>query len=989
METNIETNADTDAGQTQKPVVRIPVFLDSGMQKTFIPLSAPDSALPRDAPPSLRAAVEKVESFQEAGAIPEATRDLVDQAAESDRDPYKALMPSVRWRFGRRTWTMPNGMKRHVNGIWLLVETNTSGADRNEDGLTRYDRGYFYRRRDLTPDEIRNVIDSYFRNATLVHSDTPFLDAREGTTVPLRFPLPFESSIAFMLTVKRPSADEMDVDLILDLGNSRTAGLVFQHNAGANFAIDDFRQRFTTLRLQPDPDSGNADDPAATGDGIASSWFVLHELDQQTYVSPNQPAPEPENLLTSLEITKQPEIRVVRKFPRKEVVDPPEGTGVERIPQMFCTLSPVVIGERASDLFNFAYAKRMAEVGAVFQQSSPKRYYWDDIPRTADWNMLLNKHDPEYDPEPADAAFLPGLQGEVLRFMRHDSSLFDLGAEDASCRPPACPKEPRYPRQASLTWFLLHVIERAYAQMLKPDNSGTNFTPRRFRRVLMTYPSGWSQAEVNLYRKRCQEALDIFSETHAYRGVHGPDRLELVPLAQSPDEAVAGQLPFLFSEIVRYPGLVANDFFAIAGKKRGERSTMRVMNIDIGGGTTDISIVEYWDRSAGGGVAYSDIAARLLFKDGQALAGDDLLKDVIERFVLGSLVAAPQVGNGGVPAEAVREKFTTPARTPADTARRSRVVRTCLIPLGLHCMGLADTPSARFSSVDAGVNQNNWAEFVEYLGADKKAMPRDYPFFSFGSAAFDGIIEDRFGPLFRSCQFYAAAYDADLVVFSGKTSELPHFRTMAGRILPVDASRIVFARSYKPGAWYPFTDASGCIEDAKTVTTVGAALYYALAGGFIRGWRISAEEGVGADRNDWGELLTMRTRKRVFLPKDEDTTEDPVPLPLNCTIARRRTARSAPEPVYRFIGPEDAENRIYKVRFARLPHKEPDGVKILSIDGRPPEQCPGFELKPWPCDDAGAFWQDTGLFDLTSVAAPEPGATPDNTETDNDEEDWA
>lgn len=980
---------DTNNENTEKLEVPVRVFLDSGMQKTFIPLCTPmEFTLGRGAkaPKSLLDALEKVEGYRESGALPESSVETICKESEGNKCPYSELMPSVRWRYGAREWKMPNGSRQKLYGIWLLVETNTSGADRNSGGLPRYDRGYFYRRRDMTLEESQRVIDSYFHNATLAHGPTPFLDAREGSKVRLSFP--FESSLEFELWITKPSANCLDVDIVVDLGNSRTSALVFEHNAGIDFPIDKFREKFTPLRLQTDPDSGNADEYNGVGDAIASSWFVLHELDYQTYSEPGRTAP-PANLLTSIEVTRQPEIQTVRKWPRKDIVIPPEGDVVERIPQMFCKLSPVVIGESATHFFDLPYAKNMAEAGAVIQQSSPKRYYWDDIKRAEDWNMLLNDFDPAYRSSPE--TYLPGLQGEMLRFMREDAKLFDLGSEDSVERPLACPKTQRYPRQSTLTWFLLHIIERAFAQTMAPKDNGTNFTPRRFRRILTTYPAGWSEKEVGLYRERCQEALDIFTETHMYRGVKGGARLELVPLAQSPDEAVAGQLPFIFSEVARYPGLIADDYFKIVGKQRDGHPTLRVMNIDIGGGTTDISIIEYRDRSSGGPVAYSDIATKLLFKDGQTLAGDDLLKDVIEHFVLGSLVGEPGVrkgGKGGIPEGAVRRIFTTPASKPSENSRRSRIVRTCLIPLGLHCMGVSGASEATFSSIDAGINQNNWSEFAEFLGTDGDAMPRDAKFFTFHSAVFNELVERRFASLFRNCQFYAAAYDADLIVFSGKTSELPHFRTMAERYLPLEASRIIFARAFKPGVWYPFTDAAGAIEDAKTVTTVGAGLYYALSGGYIRGWRISKDESAAYDRNEWGELLTMKTRRKVFLSTDENVTATAIPLQPNCSIGRRRTMRSMAEPVYRFIIPEGAEHRSYNVKFERTRRDEPDGLRIVSVDGTPIAQCPGFNLKLWPDDGGGAFWQDTGLFDLSDIDDKTAPAQTDKQNTEDDEEEW-
>ena len=174
------------------------------------------------------------------------------------------------------------------------------------------------------------------------------------------------------------------------------------------------------------------------------------------------------------------------------------------------------------------------------------------------------------------------------------------------------------------------------AQANDSFSDSLSFVPRRFRKVLVTYPSGWTDREVETYRKCCEDALDIFSAVNVRNGVSSPLRLELVKREQSPDEAVAGQLPFLFSETIRYPGQTVGDWIATMGRHRGgedSADTIRVMNFDIGGGTTDISILEYRDcGQAGTGI--NDLSNKLLFKDGQSLAGDDLLKRIIEKVIL-------------------------------------------------------------------------------------------------------------------------------------------------------------------------------------------------------------------------------------------------------------------------------------------------------------------------------------------------------------------
>ena len=242
----------------------------------------------------------------------------------------------------------------------------------------------------------------------------------------------------------------------------------------------------------------------------------------------------------------------------------------------------------------------------------------------------------------------------------------------------------------------------------------------------------------------------------------------------------------------------------------------------------------------------------------------------------------------------------------------------------------------------------------------------DQPRFSFDSADIAALMDETFAPLFRSCALYAAAYEVDMVVFSGKTSEQPHMREMARSILPLEEERLLFARAFRPGQWYPFTNADGFIADAKTVTVVGAALYYALSGGFIENWTIRTETPAADDvRNEWGVFAAMKNRNTVLLEADAESFE--ANLPPGTLLARRRNVISSPEPVYKICS-RDGRTPNRPIRFSFERRLEEDGkderleiVSAVTEDGS--DVTGDFFLKLHPCADGYAFWQETGVFD--------------------------
>lgn len=978
------------------PIQKIRVFLDTGLQRHFIPLLAEDMEANdrKICPPQLLATIQDLEDWKANGVIPADTLEALAELSATTKlatkdcpPPVGTLKPWLRYRLGHKVWTLSNGKLISLFGIWLFIETNTADGKAKGGISASFDRGVFYQRNGLTAQEKAEALEAFRQQRSLQRGDSPYVSEPAPSNLPLDLSpvlshapgngtLSF-GELSFELVFVEPQGKIRNVDLILDLGNTRTAALLYERPEDADertipIPPANFRMQFKPLRLRPNPNSGefaSVDDVSA---GVADSWFVLHELDHQRYHTDHS-SREPDLFLREWDV----KIDEVKDGHWPFVRTKYEATGgiVERIPQMFMQISPVLVGDAAYQQFYGTYARNMVKVGAVVQQSSPKRFYWDDQPASVNWSMLLNEWDALYDDEPENAAALPTLQGDICRFINDRSGrvLNNLSEEiPSNQRPVPYPKEPRYPRQSTIVWFLLHILERAYAQA-NQTFKGTNFIPRRLRNVLITYPSGWTAAEVGLYRERCQEALDIFSTVNVPGGIQSPVALRLVSQDRSPDEAVAGQLPFIFSEAIRYPGQTIGNWIATMGRRRsdpeyGNVSTVRVMNFDIGGGTTDISIIEYRDDSDPN-TGLNDLHTKLLFKDGQALAGDDLLKKIIEKIVLRGLSISSEALS-----DRIRRLFGVAPNDPAERVIRSRIVRNCLIPVATYCLANSEgTKDRPFSAKKAGVEKQSWEEFKEIVGTDANGnsllFDIDREFFEFTEKELAVLIEETFHPLFARCALYAAAYEVDIVVFSGKTSELPHVREMAANDLPLEEERLLFARSFLPGPWYPFTNPEGLVSDAKTVTVVGAALYYALSGGAIANWTIHSDLPSNEDtRNEWGVHEAMLANNGVFL--DKETDEATVRLLPNTVISRRRNSISSPEPVYKICPTVSKDNPPVTTFVIRRESNDVEGfgigdetLRIVSATDQDGTDVTGnFTLKLHPYPNGVDFWQETGFF---------------------------
>jgi hypothetical protein len=225
---------------------------------------------------------------------------------------------------------------------------------------------------------------------------------------------------------------------------------------------------------------------------------------------------------------------------------------------------------------------------------------------------------------------------------------------------------------------------------------------------------------------------------------------------------------------------------------------------------------------------------------------------------------------------------------------------------------------------------------------------------------------------------YAKNFECDLAIVTGKPSELPPVKEQLLNTLPFETERIIFAKNYDAGDWFPGA-LGGKIPDAKLVTVVGAALYNAIKNGLVPNWRIH-EKIAQEVRNCWGILRKPGDRFKdsdiVLLPEEEEAD---VVLPTNSSIARARFIENEPEPVYmlcwRGQSPStSAPSTEIKVRVKRVPYDR-DGqplrneqleiVRVYPAESsdRPINESEiELRLHPLPFDEV--HWLDQGKFNV-------------------------
>lgn len=878
------------------------------------------------------------------------------------------------WRQLNHTWVRGRfATKEGVQGLWIAVESNVGDIR----------RGTIYDPKRSAGDAQADVIN---QSPYAVSDATKLPD--EPMRVTIKIPAPGEPKnllevAEFQVVWKYPAGEPIDVDLVIDFGNTRTAVLALENMAAQDGKLASICRSIRFMRRGYDYEAFSGSNKSEDTCSIVDSWFVLNEPVFANLEPPSsgfKAAIEYE----VLEEKSNGGFLSRGKVEKRHFI-------TTRVPQMFVELSPVIIGDSARDILG----NLNLEDGGNYSMSSPKRFTWDNDLIGKDamqwWTMVLNR----WNPNSNSRIQLPKLAGSMLRFFPTNGRDWPIDeppheAADQAQRPSPNPQTPTYPRSDAMAWAGLAILELAYRQITSEEWRRGNhpFVPRRLRNILVTFPSGWSVGETAAYRSKWQKAVDVFALSHLEDNrlvTEGGDRPTLL---MDLDEAVASQLPFVYSEIRRL-GNEGENWIALFGRGKGADARIRIMTVDIGGGTTDISIVEYGDLLEGGGV---NLEAKLLFRDSGSVAGDALVKEIIECVLLPSLGNKFKGDQERV--ESFENIFSSAHQSASSKAKWSRIVKLVLLPIVRQW--LKDFSRGTYGCPEEGGNP--WKP-ERIMGAEGRMVDpgalSDLNEFSLNSALAEEILGDSepiayrpeeiqqcikgvFTPVIIALAKYVTAFEVDLVTLSGKPSELPQVKGLLEQLLPILPQRIIQAKDFPAGDWYPMSS-DNKINDAKSVTAVGAALYKAIQNGNVPNWSVH-RKGTGATvhENYWGAMpLRNQPNKfsRVYL--EPSVSEATHPIMIGTCIGRKLLKSAAkPEQVYRFrwrdkekwIGA--AVNATLSVTLKRVPPQvegDTESIEIVNIEGVIHNQSVMlFDVELQLCTLEGdEFWVDSGRFEVT------------------------
>lgn len=347
------------------------------------------------------------------------------------------------------------------------------------------------------------------------------------------------------------------------------------------------------------------------------------------------------------------------------------------------------------------------------------------------------------------------------------------------------------------------------------------------------------------------------------------------------DEAFASQLVYLYAELAqRYDGRVDN-FFQLKGHHRQEMeeqgfegNSLTIGTIDIGAGTTDIMVTAYGQKGKG------RLTPVPLYYDSFYSAGDDILHNVIRDIILegpdnesetlgsiGSAVAAriqrmtpdelleiPRVRDTKAYRETVEDIRHALTEEDAshqkhhltqelmhhffadNSANQSEKDRRCRLDF---CTQVSHPMSQFFLEQ---LKQGRPTRLITYDELFPKEKPAEYLLshfeyhfgfrfeelsWRFDPEAVGAVVRDTMEPLIKVLSVVMYAHHCDILVLSGRPTNLAPLTELFLKYIPIAPNRLVRLNQYRVGRWFPLATEEGYFQESqKAVVAVGAEVGY-------------------------------------------------------------------------------------------------------------------------------------------------------------------
>lgn len=774
-----------------------------------------------------------------------------------------------------------------------------------------------------------------------------------------------------------PAETDVPVDMVLDIGNSRTCGVLFEN-----------------------------------GDFTKSVMLELRDL-SRPWVSYNEAF----------------DMRLV--FRRADF-----GNDLILPEDLFNWKSIVRVGTEAKNLvYRSIEDPGLSERATNY--SSPKRYLWDFEPSRERWEFLITEDDP-FNVRMAKDIFLKNFTDmfdERGKFSENADTLsvFDMD-ENSDCHYSRSSM-----MTFVLVEVLQHAIAQINSPAYL-DKHGLRDLRRSLRRVIITSPTAMPRKEQITLRqslvdaikamRRCNPKIGEIAVTPSPESLKITDDFDMIDRREwSYDEASACQMVYLYAELAeRYDNDVER-FFTTKGHVKptqegdsADRPTLTIGSIDIGAGTTDIMISSYSYEGEG----TSRIVPVPEFYDSFYIAGDDILRSIVRNVVIeGGETGLPDMGSIHSALTArllamtdeelmalpcVKAKFTDVYRRRVDDIvgchspeRRKEMVRYLAsllvrdffgrdsammsfkdrmarvdfntqisVPIARKMMDLLrlERPSRVYSYdeifADSTPSAHLLRHFREHFGFDFSELGWRYD-----PEVISGIVRSTMEPLMKQLSILLYAYRCDILVLAGRPTAIAAIPDLFIKYFPLSPDRIIRLGDYRVGNWYPFADGQGYFYDQKSVVAVGAMIGNLASAEGFHGLSIDFTEMIRRMKSTANYIglyndKTGQVKESLLTPQRSSATANVAVFPQFLGAKQFDSPMYQARPIYSINLGGNATLPV-RVTITRSYHDDREEVTIEEATDSRGNTLPKSAVKivQQSLVDDGKHWLDKGEFDLS------------------------
>ena len=489
--------------------------------------------------------------------------------------------------------------------------------------------------------------------------------------------------------------------------------------------------------------------------------------------------------------------------------------------KQFIYPSFVRLGSEANSLIHKA-TNSTSEDGALSTYSSPKRYLWDNKPSKQEWEFLVLPGE--------TTSHILNIRG-ITNYLRSDGRI-DITGEYGGR---SSHYSRRSLMTFAFLEMLCQAHTQINSESYRND-IGWKTTPRRIKRIIVTCPTAMSKIERDALVRCAKDAVILNNKFRYDKNAPTIDVIPSVLSMKDSDgswyydEATCAQLVYIYGEIGhKYKG-VCSEFFNLYGKQTvdDKHQTLTVGSLDIGAGTTDLMISEYSYTKE----ELTTITPDPKFYDSFYFAGDDMLKSLVKNvMLLDEKHSAFRKALHNLDSIQYRQRiknFFGPdynGQTISERNVRRDFNIQYSVPLMSYFLNLAsnDSPSCIVTYDDVfKENQPNSyiiSDFQRRMGIDIRTLTWEYD-----KQFVADLISKEFEPLLKKISAIFYAYACDVILLSGRPSSLPAIRNIFLKYYPVSPNRLITLNNYYVGDWYPFCQNTGYITNPKTIVAMGGVI---------------------------------------------------------------------------------------------------------------------------------------------------------------------